>query len=613
MATGSLNLTSLFTCSFHRPNLRALPPTLDNALSSLREVIPPPDVAAVHSSDHLVSFAHHVQQILKRPVEVKELDGHRLVHILGQAVLARTPEGTLDLYVWCRSPRNDRWLLQPVEPNRTPFLDFPRTTLWTNNLRDALQREAKTRIGHDAWAERWAKWAWSWIAFKIVSRVDIRRLRSRIRGALDLDPSVLSLLRRRRRFVMDATWFVHDYNTELHDRERTLLLQREAPALLPFYWALREYPDFDRSIEPKRALREFARSHGVTPQQWKLIAGAGDKGQRLYRALCREFFFGDERHNAVTYFALVRLLRPKRLPPLDFWRQILSLCGTRSNPPDESYAIFLAPYQDIMRHLVRLADARVEAGEASLPAEDLHAVLAWIADCGIKNLTATERRGGWAFLVHRAAHHRALLRPPAALPLEWEPLLPPFEVDQLRVIPLASSTAVWEEALVMRHCADRYIGKCANRDAALFSLQRHDGKRIATLAFVNNGTKWVLLELAGKANSEPSIEVCKVAAEIDERMQGVPVKRAPYAAAPQLPPPEEFEDRTMFFDVNGVPVTLEPFDDHPWAWTRLSPYHPEFPRRFSPSWALDDGTEVSREEFFRRFAPGRGSSQPQRE
>jgi hypothetical protein len=140
-----------------------------------------------------------------------------------------------------------------------------------------------------------------------------------------------------------------------------------------------------------------------------------------------------------------------------------------------------------------------------------------------------------------------------------------------------------------------------------------NGKRIATLAFVNNGTKWVLLELAGKANSEPSIEVRKVAAEVGERMQGVPVKPAPYEAAPQLPPPAEFEDRTVFFDVNGVPVTLEPFDDHLWAWTRLSPYPPEFPRRFSPLWPLDEGTEVSREEFFRRFAPDQSLSQPQRQ
>lgn len=99
MATGSLNLTPLFTCNVYRPNLRALPPTLNNALRSLREVIPPIELVAVHSADHLVSFAHHVQQSLARPVEVKEIEGHRLVHILGQAVLAGTPSGTLDVYV----------------------------------------------------------------------------------------------------------------------------------------------------------------------------------------------------------------------------------------------------------------------------------------------------------------------------------------------------------------------------------------------------------------------------------------------------------------------------------------------------------------------------------
>lgn len=130
MATGSLNLTPLFTCSFHRSQSRALPPQLDNMLASLREVIPPSDLAAVHSSDHLISFAAHVQQILARPVEVKEVDGHRLVHILGQAVLARTPAGTLDLYVWWRPSAQKSWALYPLDPDYTPFLDFPRTTLW---------------------------------------------------------------------------------------------------------------------------------------------------------------------------------------------------------------------------------------------------------------------------------------------------------------------------------------------------------------------------------------------------------------------------------------------------------------------------------------------------
>jgi hypothetical protein len=79
----------------------------------------------------------------------------------------------------------------------------------------------------------------------------------------------------------------------------------------------------------------------------------------------------------------------------------------------------------------------------------------------------------------------------------------------------------------MRHCADRYIAQCAQHDAAFFSLQRHTGKRIATMAFIDNVTKWVPLELAGKANSEPTLEVRKVAGLIDERMQRIPIRARP--------------------------------------------------------------------------------------
>jgi hypothetical protein len=517
-------------------------------LASLREVIPPSDLAAVHSSDHLISFAAHVQQILARPVEVKEVEGHRLVHILGQAVLARTPAGTLDLYVWWRPSAQKSWALYPLDPDYTPFLDFPRTTLWADNLREALQREATRRVGDETQGARWAKWVWSWIDFKVVSRVDLRRVHAQIRGALDLDRVVLSLLRHRRQFVLGATYHVDDYNEERRDRDKTLLLKHEGPALLPLYWALRNHPDFDRTLEPKKALRRFARAQGVMPQQWKLIAEAGKRGQRLYRALCREFFVGDERHNALSYLALIRLLRPKHLPSLEFWRQILSLCGTRMNPSAVGYADYLARCQDTLRHLVRLADTRVESGETRFAAEELHAVLAWIADCGINHLTPSQRRGGWSYLVRCAAEHRIALRAAGEEPRVWGPILSSFEIGQFRVVPLASSEALWEEALTMRHCADRFIERCARQDAALFSLQRHTGKRVATLAFVNNGHEWAPLELAGKANSEPSIEVRKAAVEVCERMQSIPVPRTHDNGDPPFDRATSLADAVSFYE-----------------------------------------------------------------
>ena len=549
MNTGSLNLTPLFTCGLRRSEFRSLPLTLNNTLTSLRKVSPPIDIQAFHSADHLISFAHHVQELLARPVEIKELDGHRLVYILGQAVLARTPDGILDLYLWSPSIDDRERVLEKVKSVGTPFLDFPRTSLWIKNLQQAFQQEARTRIGVGVWADRWAKWAWSWIQFKVISRVDVRRLRAQIRGALDLDPVVLRLLHRRHSFAARAAWSVRDYNAERIYRDATLLLEHEAPALLPLYWALREHSDIDPNLEPKKALRQFARLSGIAPQQWKVIAESGRRGQRVYRALCREFFVGTEFENAISYLKLIRFFRPKRLPTIEFWRQILSLCGTCDNPCRLDYADTLVEYQDILRHIVHLTDARTLAREKPFPDAELHAVLGWIADRQIKRLTKSQRSGGWAFLVRSATRYRKALVEPVVGPLLWDPVLPGFEAGQLRVVPLTSAASVWEEAIDMRHCADRYIEQCVRREVALFSLQRHTGKRIATAAFLDNGTQWVRLELAGKANSEPTLEARRVAVLIDERMQRVAVRPPPEEPKPPLSSAVSFDEALSFYEV----------------------------------------------------------------
>ena len=149
----------------------------------------------------------------------------------------------------------------------------------------------------------------------------------------------------------------------------------------------------------------------------------------------------------------------------------------------------------------------------------------------------------------RAEHYRNALRQPFTAPLAWEPVLPAFEAGQLRVIPLTSAEAVWHEAIEMRHCADRYIAQCAQHDAAFFSLQRHTGKRIATMAFIDNVTKWVPLELAGKANSEPTLEVRKVAGLIDERMQRIPIRARPEELKLPLSSAVSFDEGLSFYEV----------------------------------------------------------------
>jgi hypothetical protein len=96
--------------------------------------------------------------------------------------------------------------------DRTPVIDFPRTSLWKQNLREVLTEEAIRRISDPTLARRWADWAWSWVHFKVMAMLDIRRLRAQIRGALDLNLMALSLLRFRRSLNLDLQWTMNDYN-----------------------------------------------------------------------------------------------------------------------------------------------------------------------------------------------------------------------------------------------------------------------------------------------------------------------------------------------------------------------------------------------------------------
>ena len=236
MSEGSLNLSHHFICSLRRPNLQALHGREDSLLTALRAVKPPKDIARVHDADHLASFTQHVRNIVARPVEIREIEGQRYVHILGQAVFERGGNGQYRLFVWWRPAGNEPWALYAIEMDRTPVIDFPRTPLWKQNLREMLIEEASRRISDPTLARRWADWAWSWVHFKVIAMLDIRRLRAQVRGALDLNLRALSLLRFRRRSNLDLQWTMNDYNDavrEVDEQFVTTVLSGEMQFVLP--------------------------------------------------------------------------------------------------------------------------------------------------------------------------------------------------------------------------------------------------------------------------------------------------------------------------------------------------------------------------------------------
>lgn len=511
--------TPHLSCGLSRPDTLAVPAVSDNALASLLAVEPPDELRAAHCAWHFLSFAAHVQRLVADPVEVRVIDGRRHVHILGQCVLSTDETGQLRLRIWWRADEDEPFELHAVEPVNTPFLDFPRTDLWLENLRDMLRREAAERGATKAWAD----WAWSWVHLKVTSRVDVRRLRARIRGALQLDREVLRLLRLRAELHPRAVWSIPDYNLERRWRDTTLLIEREAPALLPVWWGLRERPDLDTQLEAKKALRRITRGFGIAPQQWRVIAGSGRRGLRVYRAVSREFFVGDDERRVSEYLILFKLLGPTRLPSMELLRQLLGMTGTRWDAPPSGYGHALERRKLHLRHVIRVLERR-NADRVPTPADELHAVLAWIADVPVANFTPSERAGGWTWLLRQALQYRRRIQSHQQLggPQSWRARWPAFRHGGLEVQPIVSSDEVWSEAIEMRHCADQYVQDCIDGGVLMFSVRRASGKRLATIAFVSGPGGWSRIGCAGKANSEPPQQVFEVAEQLAARLAAVP-------------------------------------------------------------------------------------------
>ena len=210
-----------FAPSLHRPNPYLIAGEIDSRIESSMQIEPFDAVKEVHDPYHFASFHSHVDQIVSMPIKQAIHGDRKFVELLGMVVVELMHNGSYDTYLWARKGVNE-WQAIGYKPLLTTMLEFPRTDLWSENLRELLLQESMQRIGDKELAQMWAGWAWFMIEMNTLSSFDRRRMQSRVRKALN--PNWIAVAEVVQRNKASGKHYVsfNDYNSHIIGRNSNL-------------------------------------------------------------------------------------------------------------------------------------------------------------------------------------------------------------------------------------------------------------------------------------------------------------------------------------------------------------------------------------------------------
>ena len=172
---------------------------------------------------------------------------------------------------------------------------------------------------------------------------------------------------------------------------------------------------------------------------------------------------------------------------------------------------------DTMRHIIQEAENRLlEESLDHFVANELIDVLTWLAAVD-PVLDHNQTRKGWEYLVKTAVKWQADLEEHETYQkLRWHSALPKVMIQGRAVEPVVDAWALRRLALSQRHCADSFIEDCLNGTARIFVISNPDGEVSATLRLTSMDKVWIVSEVKGFANSEPSSAIIKLGMKISQ-------------------------------------------------------------------------------------------------
>jgi len=221
---------SLLKCGLDRLNICHVEnPTGDIAEIARRLTIPEQYLEG-HDPEHLASMAEHIAMIVQRPLEIVLAESIRLVNVLGMVVFECRPDRTFSVFVWQPDEQHQNWVLRESDGRGIPLIDFPRTTLWADNLATLFRHEAMCRLGDEEKAKAWADFVWARVIAPIIESAPIDQLRLAVREALQPRLSTIRKLQQRQAKGLLERIDVIDYNLmrieEIWARENLRLFRK---------------------------------------------------------------------------------------------------------------------------------------------------------------------------------------------------------------------------------------------------------------------------------------------------------------------------------------------------------------------------------------------------
>ena len=174
----------------------------------------------------------------------------------------------------------------------------------------------------------------------------------------------------------------------------------------------------------------------------------------------------------------------------------------------------------VLRVLLHEAERQHAAGRLREFAEaELTDVVTWY-DATRPSLDKNQIRQGFPHLARRAAEWRQDVQAHAELgAIKWDGGMEDVRVGPWTAVHLTDAFMLRQEALRMRHCADRFAEDCMALERSIFSVRNPSGKQVATLGLTRSGAEWEVFCFRGFANRPVAPGLAGVDEEVRRHFQ----------------------------------------------------------------------------------------------